>query len=168
VQPILAKYEDPTNPRTEEGKAELVKWHEDLIAVKNSMEICLFAIYAWMIPSGSLPDAIVQLYDGVTGIRLSEEEVLRTGERINNLERAFNIREGLTRKDDTLPERVLKEPYPDGPAKGEVVRLEPMLDEYYDFRGWEQKTGFPTRSKLEELGLTDVADDLGRMGRLAQ
>jgi aldehyde:ferredoxin oxidoreductase len=60
----------------------------------------------------------------------------------------------LTRKDDALPERFLTEPYPDGPAKGEVVRLEQMIDEYYGFRGWDRATGFPTPEKLVELHLT--------------
>jgi aldehyde:ferredoxin oxidoreductase len=92
---------------------------------------------------------------------------LHIGERIINLERAFNIREGLTRKDDRWPERFLKEPYPDGPAKGQVIHLEPMLDEYYGFRKWDRTTGFPTRDKLQELQLDDVTDELHNMGRMA-
>jgi aldehyde:ferredoxin oxidoreductase len=167
VQSILDKYDDPTSPYTENGKGELVKWHEDLVAVKNSMQICLFALYPWMVPSRSVPDALSELYYGVTGIRLTEEQLLSTGERIVNIERAFNIREGLTRKDDTLPERMLKVPYPDGPAKGQVVHLEKMLHDYYQFRDWDGATGFPRRRKMMELGLKGVADDLARMERLA-
>lgn len=167
VQSILAKYEDPTSPYTENGKGELVKWHEDLVAVKNSIQVCLFALYPWMVPSRSVPDALSECYYGVTGIRLTRKQILLTGERIVNIERAFNIREGLTREDDTLPERFLKDPYPDGPAKGQVVHLKKMLQDYYRFRDWDEETGFPRRRKLMELGLKEVADDLARMKRLA-
>ncbi len=110
---------------------------------------------------------LARLYSAVTGFDIDEDEVLVAGERITNLERAFNIREGLTRKDDTLPQRMLKEPYPDGPAKGQVVDLEPMIDEYYEFRGWDKDSGFPKKSKLLELELGDVADELQSMGKLA-
>lgn len=76
-------------------------------------------------------------------------------ERVVNLERCFNAREGLTRKDDTLPGRFLKEPLGTecGPSAGSVVELEPMLDEYYEARGWDVRTGLPTASKLDSLGL---------------
>jgi aldehyde:ferredoxin oxidoreductase len=73
---------------------------------------------------------VCELICSVTGIDMDENKLLTAGERIVNLEKAFNIREGWTRKDDTLPQRVLTEPYPDGPAKGQVVQLEPMLEEY--------------------------------------
>ena len=154
LQEIFKKYHDPTNPLLEEGKAELVKWHEDLQAFKNSLEICLFIIYPWTVPGGSVPRMLARLHEAVTGNPLDERGLLKIGERIVNLERCFNIREGLIRKDDTLPERFLTEPYPDGPAKGQVVRLEPMIDEYYAFRGWDQTTGFPAQEKLTELHLT--------------
>ncbi|MBS7648741.1 aldehyde ferredoxin oxidoreductase, partial [Candidatus Bathyarchaeota archaeon] len=75
---------------------------------------------------------------------------------------------GFSRKDDTLPERVLKEPLKKGPAKGYVVKLKPMLDEYYGIRGWDIKTGIPTRKKLEELGLKDVAEELEKYGKLPE
>ena len=64
-----------------------------------------------------------------------------------------NIREGVTRADDTLPPRLLEEPMPDGPAKGETVDLDPLLDAYYEYRGWDKETGKPTKEKLKELGL---------------
>jgi len=84
------------------------------------------------------------------------------------LDRAFNLREGLTRKDDTLPERFLKEPLSVGASKEQVVDLERMIDEYYVCRGWEKRTGFPTRAKLEEIGLKEIADELERIGRLGK
>ena len=166
IKGILKKYKDPTNPYLEEGKPELVAWHENLSAFKNSMEICLFSIYPWM--GFSQPGMLAHLYNSVTGLKVSEDEILRIGERIINIERAFNVREGLTRKDDSLPPRQLEEPLPDGPAKGQVIRLEEMLDQYYEFRRWDRVTGFPTRGILMELGLRDVAEDLENMGKLAQ
>ncbi len=75
------------------------------------------------------------------------------GERIVNIERLFNIRQGLTRKDDTLSERFLKEPIPSGPAKGRILDLEPMLDEYYKARGWDLKSGHPMPSTLKRLAI---------------
>jgi aldehyde:ferredoxin oxidoreductase len=83
---------------------------------------------------------------------------------MNNLARAFNAREGFTRADDTLPERLMTEPLEEGASKGQVISkddLKQMLDEYYTERGWDLSTGSPTRGKLEELDLGYVADDLG-------
>jgi aldehyde:ferredoxin oxidoreductase len=167
----LQKYKDPKNRILEEGKPEIVYWYENLLAFKNSLEICLFSRDPWMFSESeehfSIPGMLARFYNATTGLNISEEEVLEIGERIVNVERAFNVREGLTRKDDTLPERMLKEPMPDGFAKGQVVDLEPMLDEYYGFRGWDKSSGFPSKGKLLELGLDDIADELGRLGKLA-
>jgi aldehyde:ferredoxin oxidoreductase len=73
------------------------------------------------------------------------------------------VREGARRKDDTLPERFLREPIPTGGSKGKVVPLEQMIDEYYAARKWDKKTGIPTREKLHELGLMDVAVELEKL-----
>ena len=106
---------------------------------------------------------LAEMFTSVTGVDISASEVLATGERITNLERAFNIREGLTRKDDSLPDRFLKEPMPDGPSKGAVVNLDLMLDEYYEARGWDKVSGFPTREKLEQLRLVDISCGTGNL-----
>ena len=85
------------------------------------------------------------------------------GERINNLAAAFNCREGFSRKDDTLPERLLTEPLPGGASKGHFIsreELDRMLDDYYTARGWDKKTGAPSRKKLTELNLEYAADQL--------
>lgn len=167
----LKKYKDPKNKLLEEGKPEIVYWYENLVAFKNSLEICIFTSDPWMFSESdehfSIPGMLARFYNAATGLDINEEEVLHIGERIVNMERAFNVREGLTRKDDTLPERMLKEPMPDGFAKGQVVDLEPMLDEYYGFRGWDKTTGFPTRDRLLDLGLEEIADQLGEIGKLA-
>jgi len=87
---------------------------------------------------------------------------VKLGERIWNLVRIFNLREGFTRKDDTLPARFFEEHIEDGPAKGEIIprdKFDKMLDIYYEIRGWN-KEGIPTESKLKELGLSDLSREL--------
>lgn len=158
-------YGNALNAYSEEGKPELVKWYEQLRAFQDSMEICRFSLYNGMIDAQNKPitDLMAKYFNAVTGRNITPDELMQIGERIVNLERAINIREGLTRKDDSLPERQLKTPLPDGPAKGQTVDLEPMLDRYYELRGWDKVTGIPSREKLEELGLRDVADDLDKI-----
>jgi aldehyde:ferredoxin oxidoreductase len=103
----------------------------------------------------------VDLISSVTGWEFSIEDFKKTGERIVNLSRAFNMRDGFTRADDNLPKRLTEEPMPDGPAKGHVVeQLDTLLDSYYEARGWDKKTGKPTPEKLKELGLDFVIPDL--------
>ncbi len=161
----LPEYYKKVDPYSPEGKPYLVKWHEDLRAAQNCLELCIFVVRCG---TAMLPKTQAAILRAVTGMKLDEAGLMRVGERINNLERAFNVREGLSRKDDTLPERYLKEPLPDGEAKGRVVNLEPMLDEYYELRGWEKETGYPRKGKLLELGLGDVASELEAMGRLGR
>jgi len=141
------------DPLAIEGKAEGVVWHENIRAFQNSMEICEFCTYYGKMIS---PQMLIKFYSSVTGIKMTEKELIEIGERIVNLARLFNVREGLTKKDDTLPQRFLMTPMPDGPAKGHVVELQPMIDRYYELRGWDRKTGLPTREKLVELGLEDT------------
>ena len=93
----------------------------------------------------------------MTGIKYATGELIRVGERIWNLERLYNLREGFTRADDTLPPRLLEEPVAEGPSKGWVSHLEPMLKEYYRARGWDEN-GVPKAEKLESLGLTSLME----------
>ncbi len=94
------------------------------------------------------------LIEAATGIDMGGYKgLMKTGERIFNLERLFNFKAGLSASDDNLPRRMLEEPMPEGPAKGMVVHLGQMLPEYYRVRGWSPE-GVPTQKKLEELGLT--------------
>ena len=82
---------------------------------------------------------------------------MKVGERTWNMERLYNLREGFTKADDTLPKRLLEEPVAEGPSQGHTVRLEIMLEEYYQFRGWDED-GVPKREKLVELGLDALVD----------
>ncbi len=105
----------------------------------------------------------VELVATSTGWDFDVKDFRKTGERVYNLVRAFNIREGITRADDNLPARFTEEPLPEGPAKGMVIsqdKLDLFLDTYYDLRGWDKETGKPTREKLTELGLEDLIPDV--------
>jgi len=102
-------------------------------------------------------DDWVKLVNLVTGWDLSTADYKKAGERVYNLARAFSNRAGLSAKDDTLPKRLLEEPLPEGPAEGHVNELPILLESYYQLRGWDPLTGKPTKEKLHELGLEDVA-----------
>ena len=93
------------------------------------------------------------LLSKLLGYEITKEDFAKIGERLYNLARIYNVREGITRADDTLPPRLLEDPLPEGPAKGMTVNLDPLLDAYYDYRGWDKETGKPTKEKLKELGL---------------
>ena len=142
----------------------MVKWLEDLRAFQNSMQICLF-VYFLPLPFASQPEICAEYHNAVTGMEVTPKDVLHIGERIVNLEKAYNIREGWTREDDKLPDRFLKEALPAGAAKGQMVDLDSMVNEYYSERKWD-RSGLPTREKLTALGLDTVAVDLENMGKL--
>jgi aldehyde:ferredoxin oxidoreductase len=100
----------------------------------------------------------------VIGINMTPKEVRLVGTRIVNIERAFNVREGCNRLDDSLPQRFLIEQLPDGPSSGTVVNLDKNLDDYYTERCWNISTGTPTSSTLRELGLSNVERDMRKRG----
>jgi aldehyde:ferredoxin oxidoreductase len=97
-------------------------------------------------------DELVPILNAAVGENYSTADLQKAGERIWNLERLFNLRAGVTRADDSLPNRLLQDPFKEGPSAGVVVPLEPMLDDYYNLRGWTPR-GEPTAGKLIELGL---------------
>ena len=147
---------------TIEGKGKLTKWNQDVrTATSDCPTMCVFLLDMAMAPKA--PENTAALMEGVTGLPFAPEEVTRVGERINNLARAFNVRDGFQRAEDTLPERLMTEPLQSGASKGQLISkedLRAMLDEYYTVRGWDLNTGVPTREKLVELNLEYVADQL--------
>jgi aldehyde:ferredoxin oxidoreductase len=139
--------------RTDIGpkKVKVVKIYEDLMALYNSLVLCRFVFY----PAGVSLKTFEGLFTAVTGWKMTAQELLRVGERSFNLTRTFNAREGFTRKDDTLPQR-LTEPLSDGALNGETFStadLQSALDLYYEYRGWDLETGWPTQQKLRQLDL---------------
>lgn len=146
------------------GKGRLVKWQEELMAVEDSLVVCKLVYSHFLTTPKKLFslsfDKQAKLYEAATGIAMSGKKLQKAGERIVNLERAFNVLCGITRKDDTLPGRFLREPLKEGGSAGYLVDFEPLLDEYYTARGWNKKDGIPSGEKLVGLGLKHVADGI--------
>ena len=134
------------DPRITEGKAGLDITFQNLTAALDSAGACLFSTFGIGAPE------LAEMLSAVTGVEYSVDEFMKIGERIWNQERLWNLTQGYTTADDTLPERLLKDPIKTGPAKGEVNRLGEMLPEYYQLRGWDDK-GVPSKAKLKELSL---------------
>jgi len=135
------------NRHQAEGKGRGTALMQDYSEVFNSLKLCQF-LFSCLPPS-----SVAGWLNSVTGWDVDVDELLRTGERIFNLKRLYNCRHGISREDDALPVR-LTSPLPDGGSKGFAPRLELMLDEYYAHRGWDHR-GFPSETKLTELGLQD-------------
>jgi len=135
---------DRTKP---EGKADLVRNFQNLFSTIDSMILCVFTSFALN------PYHYAKFMTAVTGLKYTGRDLMTIGERIWNLERLFNIREGFGRSNDSLPPRFLRTPLPEGGSRERTVFLEKMLEEYYDLRGWDNR-GVPLKSKLEELGLS--------------
>jgi len=107
-------------------------------------------------------DTYAQFYKAATGIKTTVEDLLRASERVYNLTRAISICEGLTSKEDWLPERSFADPVPEGAVKGATLdksKFKKMVKTYYKLRGWDEK-GVPTQEKLEELALKNVVERL--------
>ncbi len=146
---------------TIEGKGEYTARINHLNILTDSMIVCHLPEAIW--GPLDITDTLVRCINTTTGMDLNLENARLTAERIWNLIRAFGVREGYRREHDTLAPRFMEEPIKTGPSKDMVISremLDYMLDQYYEFRGWDKKTGIPTREKLQELGLTDIADDL--------
>lgn len=132
-------------------KSANVALHQNWRTIFNSIIMCIFA--------NTDPDLQIKLINAACDLNWTLDDMMRCGERGWNLKRAINNRMGLTAENDKLPKALL-EPFPDGGSAGYVPDLKGMLAAYYQARGWDAKTGKPTRKKLLELGLEDVAKDL--------
>ncbi len=154
----LPEIGDRLNPKY---KGIMVKENEDFCAVVESLGVCK---YGTLIPPVLFYKDVAAAFEVTVGVTLSVSDFHLIGERIVNLNRCFNVREGIRRSDDSLPHRLTEEPAPEGPSKGQVVELDTMLDEYYEKRGWQVKDGLPTQKTLHKLGLEDVIADLEKNG----
>lgn len=141
-------YDKPHDRHTAEGKAEFVIKMQNLMGVVDSLKVCKFAV-----SNGLKISTLVDWVKFVVGWEdYSFEELIKTGERIYNIKRLFNVKCGISRKDDTLPMRFLTLKRE---GEGVQVNLPPlgkMLSEYYEIRGWNE-VGIPTDSKLKELDI---------------
>ncbi|MBS3787042.1 aldehyde ferredoxin oxidoreductase family protein [Candidatus Bipolaricaulota bacterium] len=140
-----------------EGKSVALKAMEDLMTIYDMSGVCKFT------RGIMFEEGVRELVNAVSGFNLSNSELMGAGERVYNLSKAFNVREGFSREDDTLPDRVIKEEITDGPSKGESIdrtKFEQELDRYYTVRGWDEQ-GTPLKSTLKELDLPEIAEDIG-------
>ncbi len=166
-------YFDLLDPAKTGAKPEFTKFFEDLTCCINSLQTCQFTMFAYLLEppmSKYTPDAILgylmqnypamaikfidfsvytKFWSTITGIKISNSEFLRAGERIHLLERYMNTREGISRKDDTLPIRLLREGRKSD-SEGRTVPLEGMLEKYYQLRGYDEN-GVPKRQTLKKL-----------------
>jgi aldehyde:ferredoxin oxidoreductase len=146
ISPEVLGLPEKLDPVDISTKPTWVMIFQNLTAAIDSSGMCLFTSFAL----GA--DDYAAFLKAATGFGYDGNTVLQAGDRIWNIERMFNLRESLDPKMDTLPDRLLNEPIPDGPSKGMVSRLPEMLPEYYKARGWDEK-GIPTTAKLQGLGL---------------
>jgi len=153
----LMKYGVP-DPNTidrwdEKGKGKIVKILQDALILPDILNTCKFFMYC-----GIYIDHLAELLSAVTGWNIDGQELLKIGERVINLQRLFNMREGFRRDDDLLPERMKQKPafgFYKNEGRCAIKDFEGMLDEYYTARGWDAKTGIPTKEKLLELELEE-------------
>jgi len=128
-------------------KGEMVATMEDLMSLYDTLGVCKFSRHVYLL------EGLPEFVETVTGLKYSAEELLAIGTKANWMKKLINMRHGLSRKDDSLPPRMLMDPIPDGPSKGSVVsekELSIMLDDYYRARGWSEE-GEPSESQMKEV-----------------
>lgn len=145
ISPEVLGLPQPLDRFATDDKAVWTKIFQDLTAVIDSSGMCLFTSFALGAPE------YAALLNAATGTNHTVDQLLEVGERIYNIERLFNKAAGMKAEDDTLPKRILNEPIPDGPSKGEVSKLNITLPQYYAARGWVN--AFPTDETLKRLDL---------------
>jgi aldehyde:ferredoxin oxidoreductase len=150
----LPEIVDPTQTKY---KPMVVKDGEEFCAIIDSVGICKFGT---LFPPALYWEPIATALSLITGMELDVTKLKEIGERIVNLQRMYNARHGITRRDDQQPRRMLEEKSSSGRAKGHVVYLDRMLDEYYDLREWDKATGLPTEKKLNNLKLEYTIPEL--------
>ncbi|NHJ13321.1 MAG: aldehyde:ferredoxin oxidoreductase [Candidatus Thorarchaeota archaeon] len=140
------------DPYTEKYKAAAVFETENSYAIRDTLIVCWYSV-SW--PPIFWMQDFAEMLPLATGIKEfgDVKNLTEIAERQVNLKRLFNVREGISRKDDTLPSRFTEEPMPEGPGKGQTVNLEPMLDDYYRLRGWDLESGLPTEATIRRLSL---------------
>ncbi|MBN1842660.1 MAG: aldehyde ferredoxin oxidoreductase family protein [Deltaproteobacteria bacterium] len=134
------------DPWSTEGKPELVKQYQDMTAIMDSLGLCNWTLM------GLKFNNFVPMINSCLGTEYRAEDLLRIGDRIWNQERLFNIWAGFDHTHDTLPGRFFDEPIQDGPAQGQVSKVDEMLPAYYELRGWSER-GQPLTETLKALGL---------------
>ena len=153
------------NPDSLYGKEKMVIWQENSNVLADSLSRCKNDGIQYYFPVVKR-DEIAKILSAVTGINWTLKELELVAERIYTLEQLFWVREGLNREHYKLPWRCAKEPIPNGYFKDRIVsqeELDELLDRYFKQRGWDSKTTIPTKDKLRELGLAEIANELDKI-----
>jgi aldehyde:ferredoxin oxidoreductase len=143
--------DEPLAPYGTEGKADLVVKSQSLGSIYDSLCLCRYFRPGM--------DNVARYYSYVTGMDVGVDGLMEMGHRIFTLKRLYNVRHGITRKDDIIPGRISSLAFPDGGSKGNLPNLGPMLFEYYKIQAWSED-GIPTLKSLRELGLEQQAESL--------
>ena len=150
-------------------KAKIVSYIENLTAACDSLGMCFFTSIR-NDPAGLKPDDYANLLSAATGLEITGADLMFLGERIRNLEKAFNtLHTNFDRKDDYPPRRLMEEPVQNGPFEGELLERDKwdlMLNEYYELHDWDAQTGLQTERCLRNLALEEISAELKRAGRL--
>jgi aldehyde:ferredoxin oxidoreductase len=171
----------PVDRLATENKAALTKWNQDMkTALCDCPTLCAFLLSDGATLFNPVDEGLgddlterrvenlAKLIRSTTGMDFSASDLRLLGERVNTLARAYNAREGFSRKDDTLPRRLMEETLTAGASRGAVFshdQLDGLLDEYYELYGYD-RNGIPTRRRLEDLGLGYAADELASLGKI--
>ena len=150
-----------------EGKPEIAIYLEDGIIICDCVGSCKGSGVFLNYPFSEKYQAA--LLSAGTGVETSVDTLFEFAKRVKNLERAYCVREGMTREMDSLPKRFMDNPLKEGPFKGAVLessKFEDMKSKYYALRGWDIATGIPTRETLQQTGLTNIGRDLEKRGKL--
>ncbi|MBC7236386.1 MAG: hypothetical protein H5T69_11130, partial [Chloroflexi bacterium] len=145
--------------KLEPGRGKLAMEKENFACILDCLVLCKFLRNCFT----DFYSEMARIYTMTTGIPMTAEELEQVAVRVHNLKKAFNIREGWTKEDDWLPPRVFQDPIPSGPSKGAVINpddLRMAIEDYYLARGWT-RDGLIPKSLLIELGLEDVAEEIG-------
>ncbi len=152
------------DPWADEGQGDVIKYNHDSTAGLELGIACIFPSHHLQLYGLELMGKMIAASLGDSRFD-SEDYLMHVGERVYNLERCFNVREGFSRKDDTLPRRFFTEPLRGGVHDGEIVRKpDAIIDQYYDLRGWD-RSGIPTSETLVRLGLEEVDKDIAGFRR---
>ena len=120
---------------------------QNFMGMLDTIPLCKFVVF-----SGITLKQATEMLQLTTGFEIDENEFLKIGERIFNIKRLYNVKCGISRKDDTLPQRFLTHIKEEGEFGHKLPPLEQLLNEYYNLRGWDEK-GIPLEAKVKELGL---------------
>jgi aldehyde:ferredoxin oxidoreductase len=154
---------DFTDDSKMEYKAEAVIFFENLNAVIDSLGLCKNDTWSQSAECPGLNE-FAEMMTALTGLEFTANQLLEIGERIYNVERAYNSRSSLTRENDKIPDKFFNDPIETKIKVLDREKFEELKDQYYKLRGWEVETGHPTEEKLNELGLQNIAVDLKKRG----